>query len=96
MFWHLTFLAFFIFSIIRFAIYLGNHGGRKLAQDFPIPRRTNELVDLSGEIRAETQKAWCFYDGKTTVWLPKSQCEWDSESRVMTLPVWLATEKDLI
>jgi hypothetical protein len=57
----------------------------------------SNLVDISGELVApfETEKAYRFYDGKTTVWLPKSQCEWDRVDRVMTMPEWLATEKGL-
>lgn len=55
-----------------------------------------ELVDLSGELRGETEKAYRFFDGIRTVWLPKSQCEWDADEKVMTLPEWLAEEKELI
>ena len=56
----------------------------------------NDLVDLAGSIRYETEKAFLFHDGTKTVWLPKSQCEWDEASRIMTLPEWLALEKELI
>lgn len=56
----------------------------------------NALVDISGEIRVETEKAFRFYDGKDTVWLPKSQCEWDEPSKTMTMPMWLAQAKGLI
>lgn len=59
-------------------------------------RANHDLCDIAGEIRGETEKAWRFYDGKETVWLPKSQCEWDAESRTMTVPEWLANEKGLI
>ena len=55
-----------------------------------------ELIDISGEIKAETEKAYKFYDGKVEVWLPKSQCEWDVDSKVMTMPEWLAKDKGLI
>lgn len=30
------------------------------------------------------------------VWLPKSQIEVDEKRKVITLPEWLATEKDLV
>lgn len=56
----------------------------------------NDLIDISGEIKAETEKAYRFYDGKETVWLPKSQCEWNEEEKTMTMPEWLAMEKGLI
>ncbi len=105
--WHLVFLAFFAFSVIRFAIYLSE---RRLypphyRSQLPMSRTTydpnhrrnaGDLHDLSGELRGETEKAWRFYDGKETVWLPKSQCEWDPDSKTMTVPEWLAQEKGLI
>lgn len=56
----------------------------------------NKLEDVAGEVLHETPKAFRFYDGKTTVWLPKSQCEWDGEKGIMTLPYWLAKDKELI
>lgn len=56
----------------------------------------SNLVDIAGEIQGETEKAFRFYDGKEIVWIPKSQCEWDEESKIMTMPEWLALEKGLI
>ena len=56
----------------------------------------SDLVDISGEIRGETPAAYRFFDGKTTVWLPKSQCEWDPDDKTMAMPSWLAKEKELI
>jgi hypothetical protein len=56
----------------------------------------SNLTDISGELRGETERAFRFYDGKTTVWLPKSQCEWDDLEKIMTMPEWLAKEKELI
>lgn len=35
----------------------------------------NDIVDIAGEITAETEKAVRFYDGSRTVWLPRSQIE---------------------
>jgi hypothetical protein len=55
-----------------------------------------ELVDIAGEITVETERAWRFSDGLRLVWLPKSQCEWDPDQKVMVVPVWLAKEKELI
>lgn len=95
MIWHLTFLAFFVFSIIRFAVYLNNRPQRR-PQLPQRPHQSRELADISGEIHGETERAYRFYDGKTMVWLPKSQCEWDDQSHVMTMPEWLALEKGLI
>lgn len=56
----------------------------------------DHLVDIAGEIRGETEKAYRFYDGKETVWLPKSQCEWYEDEKSMTMPEWLAKDKGLI
>ena len=58
--------------------------------------RHNELTDISGEIRGETERAYRFYDGAKTEWIPKSMCEWDEETSTMTMPTWLAEEKGFI
>ncbi len=59
-----------------------------------MPRR-NELVDVAGEIKAQTDKAIQFYDGSRTVWLPRSQIEINDDDTV-TMPEWLALDKELI
>ena len=58
----------------------------------------SKLVDIAGELVApfETEKAYRFYDGKTTVWLPKSLCQWDEDDKTMTMDEWLAMQKGLI
>jgi hypothetical protein len=56
----------------------------------------SDLVDIPGEVRGETDKAYRFTDGARTVWLPKSQCEWDADEMTMALPEWLAKDKELI
>lgn len=56
----------------------------------------SDLVDIGGEVRAETEKAYRFFDGTRTVWLPKSQCEWDETDKTMAMPEWLAMEKGLV
>jgi hypothetical protein len=62
-----------------------------------MPRRVNhDLVDIAGEVQGETEKAYRFHDGERTVWLPKSQVEWDPGDRTMAMPEWLALEKELI
>ncbi len=58
--------------------------------------RPAALVDIAGEITAETGLAYRFHDGLRAVWLPKSQCAWDPDDRVMAMPAWLAKEKELI
>jgi hypothetical protein len=59
-----------------------------------MPRK--ELIDIAGEISAETTAAYRFFDGSRHVWLPKSQCQWDADAKEMTMPEWLAKEKELI
>lgn len=56
------------------------------------------LTDISGELVApfETDLAWRFFDGARVVWLPKSQVEWDPNDKTMTMPIWLAKDKELI
>lgn len=56
----------------------------------------SDLVDISGIIQGETDMAYRFNDGTRVVWLPKSQCEWDSLDKTMAMPEWLAKEKELI
>jgi hypothetical protein len=55
----------------------------------------SDLVDIPGTIQYETEKAYRFNDGRIYVWLPKSQCEWDEDAKTMTMPEWLAIEKEL-
>ena len=62
----------------------------------PATQKQKELIDIAGEIQGETEKAFRFFDGARKVWLPKSQCEWDADSRTMTMPRWLAEEKELV
>jgi hypothetical protein len=55
----------------------------------------SDIIDISGEKRGETEKAIRWFDGKQTVWLPKSQIEVNDDGTV-SLPEWLAREKGLI
>lgn len=56
----------------------------------------SNLIDLAGEIRRETELAYCFFDGDREVWLPKSQVEWDEHEKTMAMPEWMARDKGLI
>lgn len=55
-----------------------------------------KLVDITGEIQGETELAYRFFDGIRIVWLPKSKCQWDQDSKTMTMETWLAEEKELV
>lgn len=53
------------------------------------------LVDISGEVRGETEKALRIYDGARTEWIPKSQVENNGDG-TFTMPEWLAKDKGFI
>lgn len=58
-------------------------------------------VEISCEIRRETEKAFLVYDGKREVWVPKSQITDYGETSPgvvysIFLPEWLAIEKELV
>jgi hypothetical protein len=54
------------------------------------------VVDIEVEVLFETDKAWRVRDKDTLneVWIPKSQGE--IEDGLLTIPEWLAIEKELI
>jgi RNase P/RNase MRP subunit p29 len=54
-----------------------------------------QLVDISGEVLGETERALHLYDGTKTEWVPKSQVE-DNGDGTFTMPEWLAKEKGFI
>ncbi len=58
----------------------------------------NKIIEVAGELVApfETAAAYKFSSGGASVWLPKSQVEWDADAKEMTMPEWLAIEKELI
>ena len=61
-----------------------------------MPRPSKEITEIAGEIRAERDLSYLFYDGAREVWLPKSLVEWDEETKTMQMPEWLAMQKELI
>lgn len=56
----------------------------------------SDLVDIAGELRRQTYKAFLIFDGTKEVWLPKSQVEHDPDDGTFAMPEWLAKEKGLI
>lgn len=54
-----------------------------------------ELIDIAAEVKAETERAYRLYDGKTTEWVPKSQVE-RNDNGTFTMPEWLAQDKGFI
>lgn len=58
-------------------------------------RRPDRLIDIAVEAKGETPAAYRLYDGARTEWVPKSQCE-DNTDGTFTMPEWLAREKGFI
>lgn len=55
----------------------------------------SDLIDISAEVKGETDKAWRLYDGARTEWVPKSQAE-QNQDGTFTMPEWLAKDKGFI
>lgn len=60
-----------------------------------------KLIDISCQLRHETQKAWLLDVGEEEpIWIPKSIGELelaeDGKSHVLTLPEYWAIEKEII
>lgn len=55
----------------------------------------SDLIDIAAEVKGETEKAWCLFDGKTTEWVPKSQVENNGDG-TYAMPEWLALDKGFI
>jgi NurA-like 5'-3' nuclease len=57
-------------------------------------------VEFTGKLWAETEGAYQFFirfkEGSRVVWLHKSDVIWDPVNGTMTMPRWLAVEKELI
>jgi hypothetical protein len=63
--------------------------------------RSARLTDIAVILKHETAKAWLVNDGIRDVWIAKSQAELTLDDvkgagHVLTLPEWLAKEKELI
>ena len=55
----------------------------------------SELIDITAQVRGETEKAFKLFDGTKTEWVPKSQVEKNSDG-TFTMPEWLAKDKGFI
>ncbi len=60
----------------------------------PAPGKSG-LIDISAEVKGESDKAFKLYDGAKTEWVPKSQVE-DNGDGTFTMPEWLAKDKGFI
>lgn len=54
-----------------------------------------KLIDVKGELRGETERAYRIYDGKKTEWVPKQYVEFDNDD-TFTMPRWLAEDKGFV
>lgn len=66
-----------------------------------------ELIEISAELRHETNNAYLLYDGRSEIkkgetkpselriWVPKSMVE-NNEDGTFTMPEWLAKDKGFI
>lgn len=64
--------------------------------------KKHDIIEIDCDIRVETEKAFGVYVGKTgedgndiIIWLPKSQVE-NNNDGTLSMPEWLAMEKELI
>lgn len=46
-------------------------------------------------VKWETKKAWLVVMDERELWFPKSQCEINVKNKIITVPEWLAIEKEL-
>lgn len=57
----------------------------------------SDITDIACDLIHETEKAYKVRDGDGKEhWLPKSQCEYDTNDKTFAMPTWLAKEKGLI
>ena len=56
---------------------------------------TRELIDITAQVRGETERAYRIFDGTKTEWVPKSQVE-KNDDGTFTMPEWLAKDKGFI
>lgn len=58
----------------------------------------SDLVDIECQLKRETLHAWLIFDGSRAVWIPKSKAKLaeDKSGYIITMPEWLAADKELI
>jgi len=55
----------------------------------------SDLIDISAELRGETDKAFRLFDGDRTEWVPKQFVE-DNGDGTWAMPLWLAQDKGFV
>lgn len=62
-----------------------------------MPKDDGKLCDIEFDRLLEgTKKAFYIQVGDKRYWLPRSQCELAGDANVVTMPEWLAIEKELV
>jgi hypothetical protein len=56
----------------------------------------SDLVDIAGELRGETERAYRIYDGTRTEWVPKQFVEFDPSDNTFAMPEWLAKDRGFV
>jgi hypothetical protein len=59
-------------------------------------QKDHNIIEIAGELRRETEKAYLLFDGSKEVWIAKSLGDWDAHDKTMQMPEWLALERGLI
>lgn len=55
------------------------------------------VVDLNVDRwLTETPRSWLLLIGGKRIFCPKSNCEFDQDEGIVTMPEWLAIEKELV
>lgn len=55
----------------------------------------SDLIDITADLRYETDSAFLIHDGTREAWVPKSLVENNGDG-TFAIPEWLAYEKELI
>jgi hypothetical protein len=58
-------------------------------------KRNHDIIEIAGELRHETEKAFLIFEGDKEVWIPKSHVENNGDG-TFSMPEWLAMDKGLI
>ena len=59
--------------------------------------RNNEPVEIECVLIRDSANAFLIRgDSGEEVWVPKSECTWDKDAKIMEMPYWLAYDRGLI
>ncbi len=57
--------------------------------------KKHDIIEISADLRHETEKALLLYDGDKEAWFPKSQVE-NNNDGTFSMPEWLAEKAGFI